>query len=112
MHVFIELWTPKPNWESIGTADRGALMQRLGEVTAPVIQAGAVEVLGWGEADASIDHPESHRYFAVWRAPRREALDRLREVIAREGWYDYFEQVNVTGELSAPEVVIGQHLAM
>jgi hypothetical protein len=48
----------------------------------------------------------------VWRAPRREALDRLREVIAREGWYDYFEQVNVTGELSAPEVVIGQHLAM
>ena len=112
MHVFLELWNPKSSWMSMNTADRQALMGRLGELTAPIVQAGSIEVVGWGKSDPEVDHPEGHRYFSVWRAPTRDALDRLRAAIVRGGWHEHFDQVNVTGELSTPDAVIAEHLSM
>jgi len=112
MHVFLELWNPKPTWHSLSAADRQSLMGRLGQATTPIAQAGGIEVLGWGKADSKVDHSEGHQYFAVWRSPTREALDQMREVILKGGWYDYFDQVNVVGELRTPDAVIAEHFAM
>ena len=74
MHIFLELWNPKASWHSLIPADRQALVAQLGQATTPIAQAGAIEIIGWGKADPTVDHPEGHQYFAVWRAPTREAL--------------------------------------
>ncbi|GJI86876.1 DUF6616 family protein [Duganella hordei] len=111
MHVFLELWNPKPSWKTLAAVDRQALIDRLGGLTEPIVKAGHVEILGWGSADPTVDHPEGHQYFAVWRAPTRDCLDRLRAAIFQGGWYEHFEQVNVTGELATPDVVIGELLS-
>lgn len=112
MHVFLEMWTPRPSWLSLSVGDRQTLMERLDQLTRPIIQAGSIEATGWGKADAAIDHAEPHKYFAVWRAPTRESLDRLRSAIALGGWYEFFDQVNVTGELHSPGIIIGEHISM
>lgn len=112
MHVFIELWNPKSSWLKLSAAQRGEVINTLGQTTGPVIEEGKIEVLGWGFADKSIDHASAHAYFAVWRAESAAALSRLREVIVAGGWYEHFDQVNVGGELTTPDVVLGHHIGL
>jgi hypothetical protein len=112
MHVFLEFWSPKPSWLAMSTERRQAFMGGMGALTSPVVNTGAIEVLGWGVSDPVVDHPEPHQFFAVWRAPTRKALDELRAAITKGGWYEHFDQVNVTGELSTVDAIIGQHIAM
>jgi hypothetical protein len=112
MHAFLELWSPKPSWISMSKADRQAIVDQLGKLTTPIVQSGSIDVLGWGKADPAVDHPEGRQYFSVWRAPTREALDKLRAAIVQGGWYEHFDQVNVTGELTTPDAVIAEHLSM
>ncbi len=108
MHIFIELWQMNARWQRLDAAARGKLMADMAARTGPVIAAGAIEVLGWGFADAGIDHPASHQLFAVWRAPSAAAIAALAQAIGDGGWYDYADQVNVAGLLQPPEAVIGQ----
>ncbi len=112
MHAFLELWSPKKSWLSMSTADRQVVVDRLGELIGPIVQSGSIEILGWANADPAVDHPEGHKYFSVWTAPTRGALDTLRAAIVSGGWYEHFDQVNATGELSTPDAILKEHLAM
>lgn len=111
MHVFIELWTMNAEWARLGRGHREALVASLGAATGAIVAAEGIEALGWGFSDATVDHPEGRQCFAVWRAPNSGALQRLAQAIVDGGWYRYADQVNMRGELQAPEAVIGRLLA-
>lgn len=111
MHVFIELWTMNAEWARLDRGRREALVASLGASTGAIVAAEGIEALGWGFSDATVDHPEGRQCFAVWRAPTTAALQRLAQAIVNGGWYRYADQVNMRGELLAPDVVIGRLLA-
>jgi hypothetical protein len=35
----------------------------------------------------------------------------LRAAIVRGGWYDYFDQVNISGALGTPDAIVGHLIA-
>ena len=111
MHVFIELWTMNAAWARLDRAGRETLVTALGTSTGEIIAAEGIEAVGWGFSDSTVDHPEGRQCFSVWRAPTSSALQRLAQAIVDGGWYRYVDQVNVLGELHAPEAVIGRLLA-
>ncbi len=110
MHVFIELWNVKPSWASLSLASRQAFMETMGKLTGPIIEREAIEVLGWGFSDPSVEQAEPHKFFAVWRAERPESFVSLRKAIAEGGWYTHFEQLNIGGELLSPDAIIKHHI--
>lgn len=110
MHIFIELWTMNAAWARLDRKQREALVASLGASTGAIVAAESIEALGWGFSDTTVDHPEGHQCFAVWRAPTNIALQRLAQAIIDGGWYRYADQINVRGELQPPEAVIGRLL--
>jgi hypothetical protein len=67
--------------------------------------------LGWGRVEPAAQSA-SYEWFAVWQAPSREVADVFLAGVESSGWYTYFEQSNVVGELRPADAVIAEHLAL
>jgi hypothetical protein len=63
-----------------------------------VLDAGA-ELVGSGAADPATSHRAGFDFFAVWKLPDTDVVREFEKGIERDNWYDYFEQVNASGEL-------------
>lgn len=111
MHVVFELWNAKPAFLEAPASVREEI---IAGVRSGVEQMAAVGIraLGWGRVAPSGDHPSGYDWFAVWEIPSPELVDAFFAGVAASGWYDWFEQVNVTGELRAVDAVLDEHLAL
>ena len=108
MYLFIEAWTPKPAWLALSREEREAYVSRL-TGGMPELQAAGIEVVGWGFSDGDARGTQ-HVAFAVWRCPSRQAANQLRQAVERSRWYEYFEQLDLGGEVQSPEVVLEHHV--
>jgi hypothetical protein len=52
------------------------------------------------------DRRAPHDFFCVYRVPNVEFQREFERQIAASGWYDYFEQVNVSGDAQDFEAVL------
>ncbi len=109
MHTLIELWNAKDQWRALSDDARQDYLEKMGAMMPALAEAG-IEVVGWGFVDRQADRSAPYDFFAVWQAEDAKALSGLLEMVSGGGWYDYFEQHNVLGELTTPDVVLG-HLA-
>ena len=98
MHLYIELFTAKDAWLELGPEQREAYVQQVGSSMQGVLDAGA-ELVGSGTTDPGTSQHAGFDYFAVWKLPNAEVVREFEEGIERDRWYDYFEQVNASGEL-------------
>lgn len=110
MHVFIELWNPKPSWASLSMAERKKFMEVVGGLTRPVIEQEGIDILGWAVAGPAVDHRGPYKFFAVYQAKRADSFASIQKAIADGGWYTHFDQVNVVGELVPPPGIIEHHI--
>ncbi|ACL60092.1 DUF6616 family protein [Methylobacterium nodulans] len=106
-HMLIELYAPKPAWLRLDADARQAVFSRIGEGMGAILALG-IEPLAFGEIAGDVANSAGQRFFAVWRAPDRSALDALVEGIAASGWHDYFETVNAAGEAVDLTAHLGQ----
>lgn len=111
MHVVIETWTPKEKWLATDEETRRRFFDEVREGMAEMSKAG-IETLGWGRVDQDADRPSAHEWFAVWRTPNSATSAAFLEGVDRSGWYEYFEQVNVVGELLPAENAMDVHVAL
>lgn len=105
MQVFIELWNAKREWFELSREERAAYMQNVREGLA-AMREGGIEVLGWGTVDPETDRKAGYDFYAVYRMQNRVQVDAFEEAVEGDGWYDYFEQINVSGELEDAHTVI------
>ncbi|MFC9627308.1 DUF6616 family protein [Streptomyces sp. NPDC056930] len=110
MYVVIETWTPKPAFFAADEETRNDLLAGAQEAMKQLAEVGVV-TLGWGRVEPAA-YSTSHEWFAVWQAPSKELADALLGGVEISGWYTYFEQSNVVGELRSAEAVIAEHLAL
>jgi haloalkane dehalogenase len=61
-----------------------------------------VEVIGYGANDPDTDHRAPYDFFSVYRVPDTVTQREFEASIAASGWYQYFEQVNVSGAALSP----------
>lgn len=102
MYLYVELWTPKPNWLELSAAEREEYFETVGSEIAELTQGGT-EIVGFAVNDEETDQRIDHRYLATWTMPSKEDVHKLEENLSEAGWYDYFDQENARGELVAPE---------
>jgi hypothetical protein len=98
MHFYIELFKAKDASLELSPEQRGAYVQQVGSSMQGVLDAGA-ELVGSGAADPGTSHRAGFDFFAVWRLPDADVVQAFEQGIERDNWYDYFEQVNASGEL-------------
>lgn len=111
MYIVVEAWTPRPAFFSALPEQRAAFFATLDAGIAALAATG-VEPLGWGRTDPSAEHGSEHDWFAVWRVRDTAAADTFLASVSASGWYDYFAQTNLRGELRPVAEVVGEHIAL
>jgi hypothetical protein len=111
MHLMIEVWNAKPAWLALSQEERGAYMANIGPAIEQLLGAG-VEIVGWGSNDADTSNRANYQYFAVWKMPNKEIVNQFEQAVEQAGWYNYFDQYNLRGEIVPVEQVIGEHVAL
>lgn len=109
MHMFIELWRAKPAWEALGREERAKYMEQVGAGIQPLAEAG-VEAITWGLVDEDTSRRAGFDFFAVWRMPDKNGARLFERAVEEAGWYEYMEQVNVSGEMASPQEVIAHQV--
>lgn len=111
MYLFVECWKSRPEWLALTPDARGAYMTALGSGIGELLKAG-VEIVTWSMNDPDTSNRAPFDYFAVWKFPTKEGAAMFEQVVQQSGWYNYFDQVNLKGELSTPNVCIEQMIRL
>lgn len=111
MKIFIELWKAKNRWKQLPVAERQAYVTQIGPVMEDLMNKGVV-IEAWGINEDNTPFAADFDFFAVTKFPNQELLDQFETIVEGAGWYNYFDQVNVSGTPMTPEEVIGKMLAI
>lgn len=111
MYLFIECWKAKQEWFELSKEKRAAYMTELGKGIQGLLDAG-VEIVSWGINENDISKRSQYDYFAVWKFPDREFAKQFELIVEQSGWYSYFDQVNLGGEVCMPDVPIGNMIGL
>lgn len=109
MKVFIELWKAKDAWKNLSLADRQEYVAQIGPVMEDIMSRG-LEITAWGMNENETEYKSDYDFFAVSKLPTDELLKEFEAIVEAAGWYNYFEQINVSGSLMSVEEVIGKML--
>jgi hypothetical protein len=101
MYLFVECWKARPEWLALTPEARGAYMAQLGQGIGELLKAG-VEVISWSMNDQDTSNRSPFDYFAVWKFPNKEMVKGFEQIVEQSGWYNYFDQVNLSGEVMDP----------
>jgi len=107
MILFIECWKARPEWLELSIEARSTYMEQLGQGIGELIKAG-VEIISWSMNEANTSNRSPFDYFAVWKFPSLEIAAGFEQIVQQSGWYNYFDQVNLKGEISDPQTMIGK----
>ncbi|MCV2491829.1 hypothetical protein OF117_20995 [Geodermatophilus sp. YIM 151500] len=110
MRIYIEQWRPRPAWLELDAEQRAAFVQRVGPDLQEVVEKGA-ELVALGPADPGTARSGAPQYFAVWRFPSLDLVQVFERRIEDAGWYEYFDQVNLGGEIVDLGAVLGRLVA-
>ncbi len=111
MKIFIELWKAKDAWKNLPIAERQEYVVQIGPVMEDLISKGVV-IEAWGINEDATPFAAEYDFFAVTKLPSQELLDEFEAIVEGAGWYNYFDQVNVSGAAMTPDEVIGKMLAL
>jgi len=107
MKIFIEFWKAKDAWHQLSKEERVSYVSQIGPVMEDLVSKGVV-VDAWGVNDDSSPHKANYDFFAITKLPSQELLENFQAIVEGAGWYNYFEQINMTGEDMGAEKVIGK----
>ena len=111
MKIFIELWKAKDAWKQLPLSERQAYLAKIGPVMGDFMKKGVV-MEAWGINEDETSFASEYDFFAITKLPSHEVLAEFEAIVEGAGWYNYFDQVNVSGSSMTPEEVIGKMLAI
>jgi hypothetical protein len=103
--VFIELYNYRHAWAKCSESERTDFAKKIVEAVKGLKSAG-VDVVGYGMNSPETDRRAPYDFFCVYRVPNAGFQREFERKIAASGWYDYFEQVNVSGDATDFETVL------
>jgi len=103
--IFIELYNHRPTWAKCSESKRTDFAKKVVEAVKGLKSAG-VDVVAYGMNSPETDRRAPYDFFCVYRVPNVEFQREFERQVAASGWYEYFEQVNVSGDAKDFEVVL------
>lgn len=107
--VFIELYSYKPAWV-IKKCQRTAIIDKVIENVGGLAGVG-INVLAYGRNDESTDRRAPYDFFCVYQVSDANTQHAFEREIAKSGWYDIFDQVNVSGVAIPYPDLLSSHIA-
>ena len=105
LQIFIELYNYRPAWAKLSESERTDFVKKVVEAVKGLKSAG-VDVVGYGMNSPETDRRAPYDFFCAYRVPNVEFRREFERQITASGWYDYFEQVNVSGDIEDFEAVL------
>ena len=94
--IFIELYNYGPAWAKCSENERADFVKKIIDAVNGMKAAG-IDVIAYGKNSHETDRRAPYDFFWVYRVQSAEFQREAERRIAASGWYDYFEQVNVSG---------------
>ena len=110
MQLFIGLWKPKPSWLALSQPARTAYLSKVTALTRLRLGSKA-EAIAWGQNDHA-DTAVRYQFFCVWRFPDPTMGQAYIDVLAENGWNDYFATESIHGAPKTPFDVMTQHVLL
>lgn len=107
MKIFIDFWEPKEAWLKLSKSEREAYMESVGPVMAEMDKKGAITE-AWGVNEDNSPQRADYGFFAIQKFPSDEVMEEFKSLLVQTKWHDYFEQKNLAGENTDPEIIIGK----
>ena len=99
--LFVEMYNYKDRWRETAPAERQRFVEGvMGAIGA--LPEREVEVIGYATNDPGTDRRAPYDFFCVYRAVNLDAQREFARQIAQSGWYDFFDQVNLSGAALSP----------
>jgi hypothetical protein len=95
--LFIELYNYKSAWTDCPETERAGFAEKIAEAVNGLTSAG-VDVIAYGMNAVETDRRAPYDFFCVYRVPNAAFQREFERQIAASGWYNYFDQVNVSGD--------------
>lgn len=111
MYLFVKIWRTKPSWDNLSLERRMEYLEKakLGMVE---ISRNNLKAVGWFEVSmhGTPEHEIDYQYCAVYETSHKEGMVTFHNIMHKYGWYKYFEQINIGGELESPGAVLDRIL--
>ena len=112
MHqLFIELYNYRDAWQELPEVTRAEFVGHVLDAIRQLEQAG-VEVIAFGPNDPSSDRRAPYDFYCVYRVPSADIQRAFEREIRESAWYDFFDQVNVSGPAYSAAGGLTQHIAL
>ena len=111
MKVFIEFWKAKDAWHQLSKGERAAYLGQIAPAMEDLISKGAI-FDAWGLNDDTSPYRAAYDFYAVTKLPTQDLLDNFQTIVEGSGWYNYFEQINLSGDNIGAEAVIGKMIEL
>ncbi len=111
MKIFIEFWKAKDAWHQLTKDERIAYMGQIGPAMEDLVSKG-VTIDSWGLNTDTSPFKADYDFYAITKLPSQELLDGFQSTVEGAGWYNYFEQINVSGDDIGVEAVIGKMIEL
>ena len=98
--LFIEACKAKDAWLALDESARLAFLSPVSDLMTHLERHG-VEIVAWGQNDQRTPIRAPYDFFAVFKFPDDYAIDDYEHAFRSAGWYDYFEQVNFSGDVQS-----------
>ena len=100
-HIFVEIWSERLTWRAIDADARAIILERVAAAVEPILRQDIVCLVAGNVEGGDWQH------VAVWRATDAAVVGKLRAALRDAGWYDWFDQL----DLSGPETALGDILS-
>lgn len=111
MKIFIEFWKAKDAWHQLTTEERKEYAAQMGPTMQDLVSKGAL-IDGWGMNTNSSPNRADYDFFAITKLPTQDLLESFQAIVEGAGWYNYFEQINMSGDDVGAEAVIGKMIEL
>ncbi|WP_086930250.1 DUF6616 family protein [Agarilytica rhodophyticola] len=106
--LYIELYNYKPAWFELTQEERENYVDIVSKAIAEM-ETGDVNVIGFGYNDSNTDRRAKYDFFCVYTMPNTEFARAFEEQVKASGWYNYFDQVNISGPQKSYAVALADN---
>jgi Family of unknown function (DUF6616) len=106
--IFIELYSYKDTWSSLAQSARTDFVEKVKQEIEGLKPLG-VELIAFGFNHTNTDRRAPYDFFCVYKVPSAEFCREFEKQIAASNWYEYFEQIVVSGSLIPVNELMGAH---
>ena len=111
-YLYVEMWNARPEWLGLPQKERETFMANVDQWLGTVMDPENCFVYGTCVNDGDTAPRAAYTYLVVWKLKDKSFVKTITDGTSNVGWYKYFDQVNIGGELMTADGLVGAIMAL